>query len=204
MARYGAKTDRYLGAYKARLFADVCGTVLEIGSGAGSNLRYLPGTGISWIGVDPNPFMKPHLVREAHRLNLEIELREGTAELLPVDDESVDIVISTLVLCSVVDQKRALGEIFRVLKPGGKFVFIEHVAARRGSWSRRIQHLVKPLWRRMGDGCNPDRDTRTMLEGAGFVSIDIEEFLAPLPIVGPHIAGVAMKAGRTTGRSTIE
>ena len=102
------KTDKYLGHYKARLFSELSGTVLEIGSGAGANLHYFPSTGITWIGVDPNPFMKPHLLKEAHRLDLKIELRDGIAETLPAADESVDFVISTLVLCSVVDQKRAL------------------------------------------------------------------------------------------------
>ena len=94
MARFGMKTDRYLGHYKARLFSELTGTVLEIGSGAGANLHYFPATGINWIGVDPNPFMKPHLLKEAHRLDLEIELRDGIAETLPAGDESVDFVIS--------------------------------------------------------------------------------------------------------------
>jgi ubiquinone/menaquinone biosynthesis C-methylase UbiE len=194
MARFGPKTDKYLGHYKSRLFSGLSGIVLEIGSGAGTNFPYLPRTAIKWIGVDPNPFMKPHLVKEAHRIDFEIELRDGTAEMLPAADQSVDFVISTLVLCSVIDQKRALEEVIRVLKPGGKFLFIEHVAAARGTWLHRIQHLVKPLWRRMGDGCQPDRKTRTVLERVGFASIEIEEFMAPLPIVSPHIAGVAVKA----------
>lgn len=195
MARLGMKTDKYLGHYKARLFSELTGTVLEIGSGAGANLHYFPATGITWIGVDPNQFMKPHLLKEAHRLDLKIELRDGIAETLPAGDESVDFVISTLVLCSVVDQRRALEEVARVLKPGGKFLFIEHVAARRGSWLHKMQRLVKPLWRRMGDGCHPDRETRTALESVGFAAIEIEEFEAPLPIVSPHIAGTAVKAG---------
>lgn len=193
MSRYGMKTDRYLGQYKERLFAELFGVVLEIGSGAGANLHHFPSAGIRWIGVDPNPFMKPHLVREAHRLGLQIELRDGIAEKLPAADESVDFVISTLVLCSVVDQKRALQEVARVLRPGGKLLFIEHVAARRGSWLHGIQRLVKPLWRRMGDGCHPDRETRAALETVGFASIQIEEFEAPLPVVSPHIAGTAVK-----------
>jgi len=99
MARCGMKTDQYLGHYKSRLFSKLSGIVLEIGSGAGANLHYFPRTAIKWIGVDPNPFMKSHLVKEAHRLGLEIELRDGTAEMLPAEDESVDFVISTR--CSV-------------------------------------------------------------------------------------------------------
>src|SRR5689334_17459825 len=202
--RYGRKADKYLGQYKERLFAELSGVVLEIGSGAGANLHYFPNTGIRWIGVDPNPFMKTHLVKEAHRLGLKIELRDGIAETLPAADESVDFVISTLVLCSVVDQKRALEEVARVLKPGGKFLFIEHVAARRGSWVRGMQRLVKPLWRRLGDGCHPNRETRAALESIGFASIEIQEFEAPLPVVGPHIAGTAVKRGPSPSESVIE
>jgi len=198
------KTDKYLGQYKERLFAELSGSVLEIGSGAGANLHYFPSPGIRWIGVDPNPFMEPHLVKEAQRLGLPIELRDGIAETLPAADESVDFVISTLVLCSVVNQKRALEEVARVLKPGGKFLFIEHVAARRGSWLRWMQRFVKPLWRRMGDGCHPDRETRAALENVGFASLDIEEFEAPLPVVGPHIAGTAVKRRSNPPEEPIE
>lgn len=194
MARFGKSTDRYLGNYKRRLFSPVTGTVLEIGAGAGANLRYLPAAGLTWIGVDPNPFMQPHFTREAERLGLKIELRSGAAEELPAADESVDAVIGTLVLCSVRDQRRALAEILRVLKPGGKFLFIEHVAAPPGARLRKLQTLVKPVWRRLGDGCHPDRETRAMLEQAGFAALEIEEFDTPLPVVRPHIAGTAIKA----------
>ena len=137
--------------------------------------------------------MERHLAKEAQRLGLDIELRTGSAENLPAENASVDFVISTLVLCSVVDQDRALKEVLRVLKPGGKFVFIEHVAARPGTWLRFIQTLVKPLWRRMGDGCQPDRQTASALMQAGFAKVEIEEFPAPVPVVRPHIAGIAAK-----------
>jgi ubiquinone/menaquinone biosynthesis C-methylase UbiE len=192
MARCGKKTDKYLANYKSRLFSALFGTVLEIGPGAGANLQHLP-TGIKWIGAEPNPFMERHLAKEAERLGFDVELRTGSAENLPVEDASVDFVISTLVLCSVVDQDRALEEALRVLKPGGKFVFIEHVAARRGTWLRFIQTLVKPLWCRMGDGCQPDRETATALMQAGFARLEIEEFAAPVPVVRPHIVGIAAK-----------
>lgn len=193
MARFGHKADRYLASYKSELFADVSGTVLEIGPGVGANLRYFAAKRVRWIGVEPNRYMNRHLAEEARRVGLRIEVLCGTAEDLPVKAGSIDYAISTLVLCSVVDQRRALSELERVLKPGGKLVFIEHVAAPPGTWLRGIQSVVKPLWRRMGDGCNPDRDTRASIERSGLAVGRFVEFEAPLPVVRPHIAGYAMK-----------
>ncbi len=193
MARFGHKADQYLAPYKSRLFAGITGTVLEIGPGAGANLQHFP-RGIRWIGVEPNPYMNRYLVHEAERLGMRIELLSGTAEELPLQSASVDYAVSTLVLCSVFDQRRALGEILRVLKPGGRLLFIEHVAAPRGTLLWRVQKVIKPLWRRMGDGCNPDRDTRTAIANSGFAVIEVDEFNAPLPIVRPHIAGYAIKS----------
>lgn len=84
-------------------------------------------------------------------------------------------------------------EVLRVLKPGGQFLFIEHVAAPPGARLRRIQNLVTPIWRRMGDGCHPKRKTRRALEKAGSATLEIEEFDVLVPIVKPHIAGIAVK-----------
>jgi ubiquinone/menaquinone biosynthesis C-methylase UbiE len=193
MALCGHKADHYLAPYKSRLFASLSGTVLEIGPGAGANLRHLPAKTIRWIGVEPNPYMSRHLQHEARRLGIDIDLRAGTAEELPVESASVDFAVSTLVLCSVMDQRRAASEILRVLKPGGRLLFIEHVAAPPGTVLRRVQTAVKPLWRRMGDGCHPDRPTRDVLEECGFATLEVEEFSAPLPVVRPHIAGSATK-----------
>jgi ubiquinone/menaquinone biosynthesis C-methylase UbiE len=193
MARCGHRTDHYLAGRKSSLFSDLSGTVLEIGPGAGTNLRYLAATNIRWIGVEPNPYMRQYLADEACRLQMEIHLCSGTAEELPLESSAVDFAISTLVLCSVVDQRNALCEILRVLKPGGKFLFIEHVAVPTGTLLRHVQTAVKPVWRRMGDGCTPDRKTRAALENAGFARLEIEEFSASLPIVRPHLAGYALK-----------
>jgi SAM-dependent methyltransferase len=194
MARFGGKAEQYLETYKTRLLGDLSGTVLEIGAGAGANLPYFLTKPVKWIGVEPNRFMLPYLVREAHRLGIPIDVCEGAAEGLPLAGASVDAVVSTLVLCSVVDLPRVLAEILRVLKPGGRFVFIEHVAAPEGTWLRRVQRWIRPLWQRMGDGCHPDRQIARALENAGFAKVAIERFDAPLPVVRPHIAGVAVKA----------
>src|SRR5690348_1891859 len=81
MARFGKKAERYLAEHKSRLFGDLSGAVLEIGPGTGANLAYL-GKNVRWTGVEPNPYMFPHLRREAARLGFEADLREGTAERL--------------------------------------------------------------------------------------------------------------------------
>jgi len=126
------------GGRKAALFANLEGTVLEIGPGTGANLSYYP-QDIHWIGVEPNPFMHDYLREQAQTLGLTLDLRQGTAEDLGLADESVDAVVSTLVLCSVPEQARTLQEIRRVLRPGGRFLFVEHVAAPQGTWLRRVQ-----------------------------------------------------------------
>lgn len=193
LARFNTRYERFVSEYKRRLFADVSGNVLEIGPGTGANLRYLP-NGVRWMGVEPNPFMQSYVREEAHKLGLPIEVRIGTADTLPAPDSSVDFVISTLVLCCVPSPQRCLHEVLRVLKPGGRFLFIEHVAAPRGTRLRCIQNLITPLWKRLGDGCHPNRETWIHIERAGFEKVTFETITAPTPIVSPQIVGVAAKA----------
>jgi SAM-dependent methyltransferase len=165
--------------------------VLEIGPGTGPNLEYFDSS-VEWIGVEPNAVAHPVLAEAAVRAGIEGRVREGTAEALPFPGGSVDAVVSTLVLCTA-DPEPALREIRRVLRPGGSFVFIEHVGAPRGSWLRRTQRAVKPLWKLAGGGCHPDRDTAGAIRAAGFTSVEIEEFRTGLPIVSPHISGRAIR-----------
>jgi ubiquinone/menaquinone biosynthesis C-methylase UbiE len=195
MARFNRRYEQFVAPYKQRLFAELRGTVVELGPGTGVNLRYLDREGVRWVGVDPNPFMHPYLLREAERLGMEVDCRVGSAYVLPMEDASVDAVISTLVLCSIGDQQRVLREVLRVLKPGGRFVFIEHVAAPCGSRLRRVQRLVAPLWRPLVDGCNPCCETGAELKRAGFAVVEYEAMVAPLPVVSSQIVGVARKGG---------
>ena len=194
LARFNTRYERFVSQHKRRLFADVAGTVLEIGPGTGVNLRYLIPDRVRWMGVEPNPFMEPYLRQEASRVGMPIEIRIGTADTLPAADNSVEAVISTLVLCCVPCPQRCLQEVLRVLRPGGRFIFIEHVAAPRGSQLRRIQNLLTPLWKRLGDGCHPNRETWLEIERAGFKKVTYESITAPVPLVSPQIIGVALKA----------
>ncbi|MEC4892375.1 MAG: class I SAM-dependent methyltransferase [Oscillatoria sp. PMC 1050.18] len=193
MAHGTAKYEAQMADFKRALFSDLQGNVLEIGPGTGPNLCYYPAD-IHWIGIEPNRFMYPYLKREAERLGLDIDLRLGTSERLDIEDNSIDAVVSTLVLCSVDSLTVTLQEIIRVLKPGGRFFFLEHVAAPEGTKLRQIQQWVRPLWKTFGDGCRPDRETWVALEKAGFERVDYQHFRANIPaIVSPQIIGVATK-----------
>ncbi len=147
LARFNRRYEQFVSRYKRQLFADISGSVLEIGVGTGANPRYLMPERVNWIGVEPNPFMLSYIRA--------ITLLIGTADTLPVGDSSVDLVISTLVLCCLPSPRCCLQEMLRVLKPGGRFLFIERVAAPRGSRLRRIQNVITPVWARLGDGCTP-------------------------------------------------
>ncbi len=196
-----------LGELKQALLGNLQHKVLEIGPGAGASLAYYP-EDIHWIGIEPNPFMHPYLEREAQQQGLaNIELRQGTAEDLPVEDESIDTVVSTHVLCSVTDLQASLQEIKRILKPGGSFVFIEHVGGECGSWTRKVQDGVNPVWKNLFDNCHLNRETWKVLEQIGLETVNYYEFKLAIPLVSPHIAGIVKKnpvaLGQQDSRSLI-
>lgn len=186
--------EKAYGRIKNDLFADLSGDIVEIGPGAGINFRHYP-SGVHVRCVEPNPFMHPYLRNTASQANVGISIEEGHAEELAIPDNSVDAVVSTLVLCSVANPAVAIAEILRVLKPGGKFLFVEHVAAPRKTWVRASQDFIAPLWRHVGDGCNPNRETAPLIQAAGFSQVELSErsIKTPLVIVAPHIIGSATK-----------
>ncbi|MBN3939287.1 class I SAM-dependent methyltransferase [Nostoc sp. NMS9] len=187
-----SKYDKIVSDRKRSLFANLQGKVLEIGPGIGANLPYYP-KDIHWIGIEPNSQTHPSLQKQAEQLGLNIDLRIGNAEWLDAEDNSIDTVISTLVLCSVPNIDYTLQAILRVLKPGGRFLFIEHVGAPQGSLLRQLQNTISPMGKVIGNSCHPDRETWIALGKAGFSSINYERFDAQLPIVSPDIIGVATK-----------
>jgi ubiquinone/menaquinone biosynthesis C-methylase UbiE len=111
---------------------------------------------------------------------------------MPFPDESFDTVVSIHVMCSVQDQPRALAEVRRVLKPGGRFLFLEHIGAQPGTLTFAAQRLANPIWRLVGDGCHLTHDTGQAIHSAGFQNVSIEDYrVGTLPIVAPHIVGWA-------------
>ena len=177
---------------KRALFSSVTGHILEIGPGTGPNLKYLP-KDVRWTGVESNPHMRRYLEGEAERLGLSVNLIDGSAQEIPLPDASVDMVIGTLVLCSVQNPQAVIAEVMRVLKPGGEYRFIEHVAATGRPSTKILQRVIKPVWHFCADGCNVDRRTWETLGASAFKSLDIKHFELAFPVVSPHIMGVAVR-----------
>lgn len=165
------------GERRARLLADLTGTVLDVGAGTGANLRHFRRAN-RVVAAEPDPAMRVRLARKLAEARVPVEIVAAPAEDLPYPDGSFDAVVATLVLCTVADPARALAEIRRVLKPGGSLVVLEHVRGqgRLATWQDRLT----PLWSRLAAGCHPNRDTRAAIERAGFTFRQVEEF-APLP-----------------------
>lgn len=187
-----AEYTKLVDQYKRELLGALMGDVVEIGPGTGDNFVYFP-QGIRWTGIEPNVYMHPPLREAMIRAGIDGDIRAGTAEQMGLADESVDAAVSSLVLCSVTSLEDTMREVLRVLRPGGRLVFLEHVAAPKGTGLRRAQRLIKPAWKFVADGCNPDREIEAAIRRAGFSSVDVKAFSIPEFIVSPHIAGVAVK-----------
>ncbi|NJN23807.1 MAG: methyltransferase domain-containing protein [Acaryochloridaceae cyanobacterium RL_2_7] len=194
MANAAESYEAAIAPRKMKLFEGVSGRVLELGPGAGPNLRYFDAN-IDYVGIEPNLYMQPYLTQEAEKCAVPISVQQTTLDKAGFEAASFDYVISTLVLCSVPNLEETLAQIYRVLKPNGQFLFVEHVAAPKGSLLRQVQDGVRPLWQWIGDGCQSNRDTGKALKDVGFSNLDYESFDGPIPIaiVRPHIAGVATK-----------
>ena len=194
--RLTARYETYIRETKERMFHDLPSTIVEIGPGTGANLKYLP-PGCRWIGIEPNPHMHAELRERADAHSVDAEFRMERAGRIDLPDASADAAISTHVLCSVADPDQVLAEVHRVLKPGGRFLFIEHVAAPHGTWLGRSQRALRPLWRLLTDGCHLDRDTASAIERVGFQSVTYDRMRLPYPpmppIVSPHVLGEAVK-----------
>ncbi len=160
---------------RTAVLADVSGDVFEIGFGTGLNLAHYPKTVTKITTADPNPGMNARAKRRIAESGIEVNCHVMSAEALPFDDASFDSVVCTWTLCSIPEPMKALDEIRRVLRPNGKFFFAEHGLADDPK-VQRIQNRLNPFWKHIGDGCNLNRNTRTMLQDARFTFTEFDAY----------------------------
>ncbi|GAB3074994.1 class I SAM-dependent methyltransferase [Pedococcus soli] len=191
----GSYLDQHMRQHKTEVFADLPDTVVELGPGVGANLRYLP-PGARLIAIEPNRHMHARLRRAARTHGVDLEVRSIVAEKVDLPDASVDAVISSLVLCSVGDPEAVLGEVRRILRPGGRFSFAEHVVAEPGTGTRTAQRLLRRPWAWLFEGCSCERDLAGLIRSAGFGRVDLQTYRIHSPFLpfNTHIAGTAVTA----------
>lgn len=148
-------------------------TVVEIGAGTGANFDVIP-PGTDLIAVEPNLRMHDRLHQRSAAAGVTVTVLPTGAESIPLPDGSVDEVICSLVLCTVNDPEQAIAEVRRVLRPGGRFRFVEHVAAPQPGFRHTVQRLIRRPWGWLFEGCDPGRHTPQVLERAGFSAVRIE------------------------------
>jgi len=188
---------RFLGRWRHELLAGTAGAVLEIGSGTGLNLPHYPATVKRLVLSEPDPHMRARLEKKLAKLPAPPELVPCGAERLDFPDQSFDAVVSTLVLCSVRQPLTALREVYRVLRPGGRLYFLEHVRSDHPPihfWQRTWE----PLWKRACGNCHLTRETASLVEKAGFELEKLEDLrMEGVPaIVRRTLRGVAVRPGQ--------
>ena len=183
-----------LAAHRRRQLAPAHGMVLEIGFGTGLNIPCYPAAVEHLTAVDSNPGMTRYAHERIIGSPLVVVHRIGRAERLPMMNESFDCVVSTLTLCSIPDVAQALKELYRVLKPGGQFLFLEHGLSQDPE-VQRWQHRLTPFSKILGDGCHLNRNIPTLITGQGFAVDSLETgYLEEAPkVTGYFYRGIANK-----------
>lgn len=193
-----------LREHREYLTEDLHGVVLDIGAGTGAMFPYFEraqtrDSGLAVHAVEPDPHMRRRAVQKAKDVGLNVEIRSDGAQSLPYDDDSFDVVVGSLVFCTIPDVDAALGEIARVLKPGGELRFLEHVHA--DGWVGSVQDAVNPVWRRGAAGCHLNRDTRATFESDDRFEVrEIDELAIGVPPVKPFIRGTLVARTRSQNR----
>lgn len=177
-------TDAELDDLEREFVARVRGRVLEIGAGEGENFGAFD-PGVEWVGLEPDAKRRAELATRAREWRHTSPPLDARAESIPLPDHSVDAVVGTYVLCSVGDPAGALAEVRRVLVPGGRVIFVDHVVAPPGTLKRAVQRVATPISKRVCHGCHWDRDTERALLDAGFVGGDIRRLRVRSMPFGP-------------------
>jgi ubiquinone/menaquinone biosynthesis C-methylase UbiE len=178
---------------RREVLAGAKGRTIDIGAGTGLNLALFPSEIRELVLVEPDPHMLKQLRAKVPESDREVSVVQAPAEKLPFEDDSFDTAVFTLVLCTVPDPTAALAEAARLLRPGGKLLFVEHVRSEDPGLARWQDRLEGP-WRFLGDGCHCNRDTVATIEASPFEIEKVEKGELPKapPLVKPLIRGSAV------------
>jgi ubiquinone/menaquinone biosynthesis C-methylase UbiE len=182
--------------HRRELLAGASGRVLEIGAGAGGNFEHYPPTVREVLALEPERHLRERAEHVAAAAPVPVSVREGVASQLPVEDAGFDVGVASLVLCTVPDQRLALAELFRVIRPGGELRFYEHVRARKPGEARVQDIADATFWPRIAGGCHLGRDTAAAIAAAGFQLESCRRFaFSPSRYLPPaaHILGRARR-----------
>jgi ubiquinone/menaquinone biosynthesis C-methylase UbiE len=187
-----ATEEAGLRRMRSELLAGAGGRVVEIGAGTGTNLDLYPVGAEDVVLVEPDPHMAKRLRARLAQSGRDATVVEAPAERLPLEDDSFETAVATLVLCTIPDPTAALAEVARVLRPGGRLLFLEHVRAEDPGLARWQDRLEKP-WRFLGDGCHCNRDTVATISASRLKLGEVEHGRLPKapPIVRPLVRGSA-------------
>jgi len=196
-ARQAPATEKAgAAAHRDELLAGLEGRVIEVGAGSGLCFSHYPATVHEVVAFEPEPHLRHLAERAASTAPVPVQVADGLAENLPVNDMSFDAAVVSLALCSVPDQRRALAELYRVLRPGGSLRFYEHVRS-DDPREARFQDRINWIWPLFVGGCHPNRDTEAAIIETGFRVGQCRRFhfrpSAYAAAVSPHIIGQAIR-----------
>jgi ubiquinone/menaquinone biosynthesis C-methylase UbiE len=180
---------------RQRMVPHAEGVVVEVGFGSGLNLPHYDARKVTrLVGVDPDPTMLALARRRSERLPFALELLQAGGESLPLADGCADTVVVAYALCTIPEPRAALADARRILKPGGRLLFLEHGHAEPG-WHRSLQDRLNRIWGALAGGCNLNRDPVALVRGAGFEVRELrhERFPPRFWLLGAHYSGVAVR-----------
>lgn len=188
-------SDKQMTKARKDVLSDASGKVFELGFGTGLNLPHYPENVKRIVCADPNPGMLKAAQERIQASPIEVDYKLLRGEDLPFEDESFDCIVCTWTLCSIADVEKALAQCHRVLKPEGKFLFVEHGLADAPA-VQRWQNRLNPIWGLIGDGCNLNRNIRELIQDCRFTFGKLDNFYmkgAPR-FAGYMYQGLALKA----------
>lgn len=168
------------------------GRVLEVGVGTGMNFSRYDGIEALY-GVEPDPHMIRRARKRAARADFPVQLDQAGAESLPYPDEFFDTAVLTWVLCTIPEPDLAVNEILRVLKPGGRLLYVEHTRSRFPT-AMKFQDSLTPYWKKIGGGCHLNRDSVSLIRSSGFVGVTVQPCGREAWTLLPVYRGLAFKA----------